>query len=191
MSRTNHGAPQRSRQRTARSRTTLAVVASVTVAVAIAVGVVATSAGDSSGTARRSDDAGTTVEYTGERNGMGLPVVEPPGVTDGTASTSSVTVEGATWSLGQVPLNVAVRPTWALRNVGTAPITIGQPHAEVLAGCCPGAFTIDMQRLAVGDVATLTFELAMHPGMDGWHEMAIHVPVADETLTLGVNGDFR
>ena len=35
----------------------------------------------------------------------------------------------------------------------------------------------------------------MHPGMDGWRDIAIHVPLtsgADENvLTLEVTGDFR
>lgn len=42
----------------------------------------------------------------------------------------------------------------------------------------------------------LTFELSMHPGMDGAHDMTIHVPVqyadgSSSVLDLAVTGDFR
>jgi hypothetical protein len=41
----------------------------------------------------------------------------------------------------------------------------------------------------------LTFELAMHEGMDGWHDMGLYVPVrtanGDQWLELNVTGDFR
>jgi hypothetical protein len=44
-------------------------------------------------------------------------------------------------------------------------------------------------------LTTLTFELSMHPGMDGWHDIFVHVPVrspnADRVLALRVTGDFR
>jgi hypothetical protein len=191
MSRTNHGGPSPSRQRSTGSRATVAVAASSAAVLAIAIALVVMGGDTPRDPSPPADRAGTTVEYTGERNDMGLPVIVTPGTLDGTAATASVSVDGATWSLGHVPLNVAVRPTWTLRNIGTAPVTIGQPHAEVLAGCCPGALTVDTERLAPGQDATLSFELAMHPGMDGWHEMAVHVPVGSETLTLSVNGDFR
>ncbi len=44
--------------------------------------------------------------------------------------------------------------------------------------------------------AALTFELSMHPGMDGPHDMTIHVPVqytdgTNSVLDLAVTGDFR
>jgi hypothetical protein len=46
-----------------------------------------------------------------------------------------------------------------------------------------------------GEISTLSFELSMHTGMDGWHDIAVHVPVqaegAEDVLTLGVRGDFR
>jgi hypothetical protein len=41
----------------------------------------------------------------------------------------------------------------------------------------------------------VTFELAMHPGMDGWHDIGVTVPVTSSdgrqgSLELGVTGDF-
>ncbi|WP_370325127.1 hypothetical protein, partial [Euzebya sp.] len=61
--------------------------------------------------------------------------------------------------------------------------------------CCPGPLTLDTTALAPGETTTLTFELSMHPGMDGPHDLAVHVPIttADgtEQLTVDVVGDFR
>lgn len=133
---------------------------------------------------------------TGEVNAMGLPVVEVPGYASGTAAAAGVSVQGATWSLGRVPLNVAVRPFWTLTNTGTEPVRLGEPKAEVRAGCCPGPFALGARTLAPGESTVLTFELAMHEGMDGWHDMGVYVPIETASgerawLELGVTGDFR
>jgi hypothetical protein len=49
--------------------------------------------------------------------------------------------------------------------------------------------------LRPGRSLNITFELSMHPGMDGWHDMGVYVPVTSrsgdqQTLELGVTGDF-
>jgi hypothetical protein len=142
-------------------------------------------------------DAGTIagLKATGEVSGMGVPVVEVPGSATGTAAAAGVTVEGANWAMGQVPLDIAVRPFWTLTNTGSDPITLGEPQAEVREGCCPGPFAMDRTELAPGESTTLTFELGMSEGMDGWHDMGIYVPVEGrggaEVLELSVTGDFR
>jgi hypothetical protein len=130
---------------------------------------------------------------TGETNAMGMPVVAVPGEATGVATAGGVEVEGANWALGTVPLNVSVQPTWTLRNTGVDTVTFGDPHPEVREGCCPGPLTLGADRLAPGAATTLTFDLSMHEGMDGWHDIAVHVPLADsqDLLTLVVTGDFR
>ncbi len=133
---------------------------------------------------------------TGEVNEMGFPVVEVPGYASGTASAAGVTVQGARWSLGQVPLRVAVRPFWTLTNTGAEPVRLGEPKVEIRAGCCPGPLELGARTLEPGGSTVLTFELAMHEGMDGWHDMGIYVPIETAAgerawLELGVTGDFR
>jgi hypothetical protein len=142
-------------------------------------------------------DAGTIagLKATGEVSGMGVPVVEVPGSASGTATAAGVTVQGANWAMGQVPLDIAVRPYWTLTNTGSEAVTLGEPQAEVRAGCCPGPFAMDATELAPGESTRLTFELAMHEGMDGWHDMGVYVPIQgagdDQVLALAVTGDFR
>jgi hypothetical protein len=132
---------------------------------------------------------------TGEVNEMGLPVVTTPGTASGIEVAGGVEVTGATWRMGQVPLEVAVRPTWTLVNTSDRPVVLGEPHPEVRAGCCPGPLILGARELLPGESTTLTFELSMHPGMDGWHDIAVHVPVASAwrgvLLDLVVTGDFR
>jgi hypothetical protein len=148
------------------------------------------------GLATEESPAPVLAEPTGEVSEMGMPVVATQGAASGTAAAAGITVEGASWSLGQVPLDVAVRPTWTLRNTGDEPVAVGEPHPEVVAGCCPGAYTLGARTLEPGGSTTLSFELSMHQGMDGWHDILSHVPVSAEggesgVLTLGVTGDFR
>lgn len=150
--------------------------------------------------ATRSGTEGSTASSglvrTGEVNEMGLPVVTTPGTASGVEIAGGVEVTGATWSMGQVPLQVAVRPSWTLVNTSDRPVVLGEPHPEIRAGCCPGPLVLGARELLPGESTTLTFELSMHPGMDGWHDFAVHVPVVSaggqETLLgLAVTGDFR
>lgn len=166
------------------------VIASA-VGLALAAGVTAAAL-----TGAGSSDRGGGLERTGEVNAMGMPVVETPGAGSGTTEAAGIVVDDASWALGQVPLNVAVRPTWTLRNTGDRTVTLGEPHPEVREGCCPGPATLRTRTLAPGATTTLTFELSMHPGMDGPHDLGLHVPVDDgsgrgQFLTLVVTGDFR
>ena len=140
-------------------------------------------------------DPAASPSRTREVNAMGMPVIETPGTTGGRTSVLGVEVVGANWDMGRVPLNVAVRPAWTLRNTSDRTVTVGEPKAEVREGCCPGPFALAARTLAPGDETTLTFELSMHPGMDGPHDLGVHVPLDNgvETahLVLGVAGDFR
>ena len=134
---------------------------------------------------------------TGETNSMGMPIIATPGVGSGVAEIDGVTGTPSLWALGRIALNVAVRPNWTFENTGTQAVTLGTPHVEIKEGCCPGVLTYTGPTTLQPDQSTeLTFELSMHPGMDGAHDMTLHVPVqyADGTnsvLDLAVTGDFR
>lgn len=138
-----------------------------------------------------------TVAGTGETSAMGMPVIATPGRASGAATAMGISAEPATWALGQVPLNVAVRPSWTFTNTGNDPITLGEPHVQINQGCCPGELRYEgTNTLTTGATTSLTFELSMHPGMDGVHDMTLHVPVmradgTSETLSLTVTGDFH
>jgi hypothetical protein len=140
-------------------------------------------------------DDRSTQAYTGELSSMNLPVIETPGAGSGTTRVAGIVVTGSSWALGNVALDTAVIPRWVLRNEGPDAVTFGEPYPLVRAGCCPGPITLSHRTLQPGDEAILAFELAMHAGMDGWHELAVHVPIittGDErtTLEVDVTGHF-
>jgi hypothetical protein len=170
-------------------------MAGVIVLIAAVAGViVAASVGGTTGTGGGIGADVTALAPTGEVNAMGLPVYETPGYASGTASAGGVTVQGSDWAMGQVPLNIAVRPFWTLTNTGNSEVTLGQPEAQVRKGCCPGPLVLGATTLAPGESTVLTFELSMHEGMDGWHDMGVYVPIqgaGNDLLELNVTGDFR
>ena len=170
-------APRRRNQNRARLLTALVLGTAVVAGIAVMAFVA------------RPDTGG--LQPTGDTNAMGLPVVSTPGTATGVARAGGVEIEGAHRAMGRVPLNVSLQPTWTLRNTSQEPVTIGEPHAEVNKGCCPGPLTLTQQTIPPGGDATLTFDLAMHEGMDGWHDIDVHVPVGEELVTVNVTGDFQ
>ena len=146
---------------------------------------------------RGGSSADTAATRTGETNSMGMPIIATPGAGSGVAEVDGVTATPSLWALGRVPLNVAVQPNWKLANTGMQAVTLGTPHVQINEGCCPGALTYAGPTTLQPDQSTeLTFELSMHPGMDGAHDMTLHVPVkyadgTSSTLVLAVTGDFR
>lgn len=189
-------AKERARTRKAaahRRRPTLAIGLGIVAIVGLVAIVTASALGGSS--APEGAERIRTFVKTGSMNEMGMPVIETPGGASGMARAAGAEVDGATWQMGNVPLLVAVRPSWTIVNTSSQPLFLGEPHPDVREGCCPGPFTLGEHRLAPGASTLLTFELSMHPGMDGWHDIFVHVPVrssnADRVLSLRVTGDFR
>ncbi|MGZ4132164.1 MAG: hypothetical protein ACXVWF_03880, partial [Actinomycetota bacterium] len=157
------------------SAATIGVVVSLAVFALAIVGVVLLKGGSSSpslgaGSAGTQAAGAAGLQPIGGTNSMGFPYVSTPGSATGSVTADGVKVEGANWDLGHVPLSVAVLPEWTLTNTGNAAVTLGQPQARIRQGCCPGPFTLSTRTLAPGESATLTFELAMHEGMDGYHD---------------------
>ena len=189
----------RGKRRSQSNLVPIGVLAAVIAFVGAVTGILITSGGNDAPTTGTSAStlpvSASALEPTGEVSSMGVPVVETPGYASGVTEMGGITVQGASWELGQVPLNVAVRPFWTLTNTGDAKVSLGEPQAEVREGCCPGPFDLGTNTLAPGESTVLTFELSMHEGMDGWHDMGVYVPVGgsggDEWLELNVTGDFR
>lgn len=183
-------------QRRASTRRRWTIAAAATAAAVVGVGaLVAGQASEPSQAAPTPASEINAPNSSGEVNAMGMPVLETPGTGADPKASGNVEVDYGLWQLGTVPLNTAIRPQWQLRNTGEEPVVIGEPRPEIREGCCPGPIELSTQTIPPGGVATLTFEPSMHPGMDGWHDIAIHVPLtsgADENiLTLEVTGDFR
>lgn len=101
-------------------------------------------------------------------------------------------VEGARVDLGTVPLDVTVTPTWTITNTSSEVVRLGEPHASVVEGCCPGPITLSAFTLEPGESSVMAFPLQMHAGMDGPHDFDLHVPFGDSAdyLTLKVVGTF-
>lgn len=129
-------------------------------------------------------------QKTGRTGPMGGPVLNVPMERTGVSTAAGVEVTGAEIAMGDVRLDVTVEPSWTLVNTTSNAVSIGEPHASVVEGCCPGPLTIDARILQPGESAVLSFPLQMHHGMDGPHRFRIHVPVGDAVLELGVTGDF-
>jgi hypothetical protein len=186
---TNTHNRQLERQRGHRRNSLLATVAAVALIGLAGFAIARTASGGSTAT--------SAADATQVTNNMGMPIIATPGTATGTATANGITAQPATWALGQVPLNVAVRPNWTFTNTGNDTVTLGDPHVQINQGCCPGALTYQgSNTLTPGATTALTFELSMHPGMDGAHDMTLHVPVthADgttNTLNLTVTGDFH
>lgn len=116
----------------------------------------------------------------------------PPVVTSEVVERAGLLVEGSHIDLGTVPLDVTVSPTWTITNTSSEVIELGEPHASVIEGCCPGLFSLSDATLEPGESSTLVFPLQMHAGMDGPHDFDVHVPFGDSAdyLTLKVVGNF-
>lgn len=112
----------------------------------------------------------------------------------GQAAALGVEVDAQLVALGHQPLNQTVTPSWTLTNNSNQEVSLGKAHAEVIEGCCPGPLAYGRDILAPGQSTELTFPLQMHPGMDGPHEFAVHVPVMsggeEALLTLTTTGNF-
>ena len=131
-------------------------------------------------------------------NPMGGPVREAPGGTSGQIEVGGLEVADSMVEMGSIALGVTYVPGWQLANTtgGDLAVTVGQP--QVLEGCCPGPIYVDGVQVEPGQVVTvpaggqslLQFPLQMHPGMDGWHHLAVPLEVEGEAAVLQVTGDF-
>ena len=144
------------------------------------------------------DGPGTDASAEALPNPMGGPALPAPGTASDTAELAGLEVDGRLVEMGEVGLGVTYVPGWEVVNPTgeDVVVTVGQP--QVLEGCCPGPVYADGALLEPGDevrvpaggVTLLQFPLQMHPGMDGWHDLAVPVVAGDEQVALQVRGDF-
>ncbi len=130
----------------------------------------------------------------GAGSGAEIPAPVNQSIVTGVVNQAGLIVEGSLIDLGVVPLDTTVTPTWTITNAGTQTVSLGEAHASVIEGCCPGPLMYSDSVLEPGESVSLTFPLQMHAGMDGPHDFDVHVPYGDgpdDYLTLKVLGDFK
>lgn len=130
--------------------------------------------------------------FLGGGSGTDAPSVSETTAT-GVVEQAGLVVQGSVIDLGVVPLDVTVTPTWTITNTGSTTVALGEAHASVIEGCCPGPLTYSDPVLEPGESTELAFPLQMHAGMDGPHDFDVHVPYGvgpDDYLTLKVVGEF-
>lgn len=80
---------------------------------------------------------------------------------------------------GDLLVNEFVTSTYQIQNVGDEPLTILSHWVQVHEGCCPPESDISSERLNPGEIATVTMSYTMHEGMDGPHDLRIHLQSND------------
>jgi hypothetical protein len=76
---------------------------------------------------------------------------------------------------GDLVVNRFVTSTFEIQNVGDETLVLLSPWVEVHEGCCPPVAEISKQQLRPGEIATVSMRYTMHPGMDGQHDLRIHL----------------
>jgi hypothetical protein len=76
---------------------------------------------------------------------------------------------------GDLVVNRFVTSTFEIQNVGDETLVLLSPWVEVHEGCCPPQAEISKQQLRPGEIATVSMRYTMHPGMDGQHDLRIHL----------------
>ena len=76
---------------------------------------------------------------------------------------------------GDLIVNRYVTSSFEIQNVGDQTLVVLSPWVVVHEGCCPPQATISNQKLHPGEIATVSMRYMMHPGMDGPHDLRIHV----------------
>jgi hypothetical protein len=76
---------------------------------------------------------------------------------------------------GDLVVNQFVTSTFEIQNVGDETLVLLSPWVEVHEGCCPPVAEISKQQLLPGEIATVSMRYTMHEGMDGEHDLRIHL----------------
>lgn len=76
---------------------------------------------------------------------------------------------------GDLIVNRTVTSSFEIQNVGDKTLVVLSPWVVVHEGCCPPQANISNQKLHPGEIATVSMQYMMHPGMDGPHDLRIHL----------------
>ena len=76
---------------------------------------------------------------------------------------------------GDLIVNNFVTSSFEIQNVGDKTLLILGDPVRVHEGCCPPQAVISSKRLLPGEIATVSMHYTMHPGMDGPHDLRIHL----------------
>lgn len=76
---------------------------------------------------------------------------------------------------GDLVVNGFITSSFEIQNVGDETLVVLTPWVQVHEGCCPPQATISNQRLRPGEITTVSMRYTMHPGMDGQHDLRIHL----------------
>lgn len=87
---------------------------------------------------------------------------------------------------GDVHYGKTVESVFKFRNEGDEQLIIlGEPHVQVVEGCCPPRAIVSDSVIEPGEEATITLRYSMSEGMGGEHLFNVHVrtndPDASET----------
>ncbi|MBZ0296735.1 MAG: DUF1573 domain-containing protein [Anaerolineae bacterium] len=80
---------------------------------------------------------------------------------------------------GNLIVNRNVTSSFEIQNVGDETLVIVTPWVEVHEGCCPPQAEIGNKQLRPGEITTVSMTYMMHPGMDGPHDLRIHLRSTD------------
>jgi hypothetical protein len=95
--------------------------------------------------------------------------------------TPAISVDPASIDYGDLKDYTVKKISIKVTNTGTGALRFTEaPYIEVVKGCCPPTMTAGREWLNPGESTTLTSaEFFMHPGMDGYHDFAVHVKTND------------
>lgn len=80
---------------------------------------------------------------------------------------------------GDLVVNRSVTSSFEIQNVGDETLIVLTPWVEVHEGCCPPQAEIGNKQLRPGEITTVSMTYMMHPGMDGPHDLRIHLRSTD------------
>jgi hypothetical protein len=76
---------------------------------------------------------------------------------------------------GDLLVNGFITSSFEIQNVGDETLVVLTPWVQVHEGCCPPQAAISKQRLRPGEITIVSMRYTMHPGMDGQHDLRIHL----------------